>query len=109
MQSRLHAVTKTALHCISSHQGIVILRRHLNNINRSHPKYRGAYPKHSNLKDPNMVINAFRSQRPEGSTCLDGVLRIAFDEHFRKGCQTTILVITDGEPDDKKAGTFQIV
>jgi len=56
-----------------------------------------------------MVINAFRSQRPEGSTCLDGVLRIAFDEHFRKGCQTTILVITDGEPDDRKAGTFSIV
>jgi len=63
----------------------------------------GRYPKYSGVRDPQSVMNAFKSQSPGGSTCLHGVLRVAFDEHFKKGGQTTILVITDGEPDDRKA------
>jgi len=57
----------------------------------------------SNVTNPTAVTTAFSKQRPGGSTCLDGVLRLAFDEHFQKGMPTTILVITDGEPDDRKA------
>jgi len=64
---------------------------------------RGSYPKLSNIKDPRQVNDAFHRNRPGGSTCLDGVLRVAFDEHFSKRGQTTILVVTDGEPDDRKA------
>jgi len=64
---------------------------------------RGKFPKYSHVTTPNAVANAFRSQKPDGSTCLDGVLRLALDEHFQKGTPTTILVITDGEPDDRAA------
>jgi len=64
----------------------------------------GSYPKYANLRDAGAVAAAFRSQYPGGSTCLHGVLNIAFAEHFRKGgSPTTILVITDGEPDNKRA------
>jgi len=64
---------------------------------------KGSFPKYSNVKDARTVMDAFKKQSPSGSTCLDGVLRVAFDEHFRKGGQTTLLVITDGEPDDRRA------
>jgi len=64
---------------------------------------RGNYPKYSGLKEARQITETFKKQSPSGSTCLDGVLRVAFDEHFRKGGQTTVLVITDGEPDDRKA------
>jgi hypothetical protein len=65
---------------------------------------KGSYPKYENLRDAGQVAAAFRSQKPGGSTCLHGVLHVAFEEHFRKGgSPTTILVITDGEPDNKSA------
>jgi len=64
---------------------------------------KGSFPKLSNIKDPRQVTDAFQRNSPSGSTCLDGVLKVAFDEHFRKGGQTTILVVTDGEPDDRHA------
>jgi len=64
---------------------------------------KGQYPKFTNITSAEKVAGCFREQSPSGSTCLDGVLQQAFNEHFGKGSPTTILVITDGEPDDRRA------
>jgi hypothetical protein len=54
------------------------------------------------------VTQVFQENEPSGGTDLAGVLRHAFDAYFdrRARGQTkpeTILVVTDGEPDDPKA------
>ena len=54
------------------------------------------------------VAQVFRENEPCGSTDLAGVLKDAFDAYFaRKGKGTTryetIVVVTDGEPDDPRA------
>ncbi len=58
----------------------------------------------------NKVTQIFRENDPSGSTDLAGVLKHATDNYFERKAagQTkpsgeTILVVTDGEPDDRKA------
>jgi uncharacterized protein with von Willebrand factor type A (vWA) domain len=59
---------------------------------------------------PERVVQAFRELEPAGGTDLAGVLKHAFADFFeRKAARRlkpngeTIVVITDGEPDDPKA------
>eukprot|EP01088_Endostelium_zonatum_P017482 TRINITY_DN517_c0_g1_i2.p1 TRINITY_DN517_c0_g1~~TRINITY_DN517_c0_g1_i2.p1 ORF type:complete len:481 (-),score=174.29 TRINITY_DN517_c0_g1_i2:43-1485(-) len=63
------------------------------------------FPKYDNVKSPEIVEDLFRREKPGGTTNLAGVLAEAFRDHFRKGRvgwkPTTVLVITDGEPDDR--------
>lgn len=56
----------------------------------------------------NQVAKVFRENEPCGGTDLAGVLRHAFEAYFARKAKggakpETILVITDGEPDDPKA------
>jgi len=61
------------------------------------------FPKHKNVKDPRQIERLFDHEKPGGTTNLAGALKEAFHEHFHKSKHrrkaTTILVITDGEPD----------
>lgn len=59
------------------------------------------FQKFEGIKDPGQVHQIFHSNRPQGSTNLAAVLNAAFGDFFRKGKPTTILVITDGEPDSE--------
>lgn len=62
----------------------------------------GRHPKFDHIKDPVQVEEIFRKESPSGSTDLGGVLEQVFDNHFSKGHNPeTILVITDGAPDDR--------
>jgi Mg-chelatase subunit ChlD len=56
------------------------------------------------------VNSIFTEYSPMGATNLAGALEAAFDIHFKRdGRQsTTILVVTDGAPDDRKA-VFQAI
>eukprot|EP01101_Sappina_pedata_P006785 TRINITY_DN346_c0_g1_i2.p2 TRINITY_DN346_c0_g1~~TRINITY_DN346_c0_g1_i2.p2 ORF type:complete len:177 (+),score=59.91 TRINITY_DN346_c0_g1_i2:667-1197(+) len=59
--------------------------------------------KFKNIDDPNKIEHIFNKCRPKGSSDLAHVLRSAFKEHFKTGpSPTTILVITDGKPNNKK-------
>jgi hypothetical protein len=54
------------------------------------------------------VTQVFQENEPSGGTDLAGVLRHAFDSYFERRARgqakpETILVVTDGEPDDPKA------
>ena len=54
------------------------------------------------------VAQIFQENEPSGGTDLAGVLKQATEAHFQrksagKGRPETILVVTDGEPDDQKA------
>jgi len=70
----------------------------------------GSLKKYSNIKTPQDVSICFEKERPGGTTDLAGVLSAAFQEHFSQpGVQTTILVITDGEPNHKGAVVKEIV
>lgn len=62
------------------------------------------------------VGDVFKENDPNGSTALDLVLQDACDKHFArkssgkmKANGTTILVVTDGEPNDRKAAASVIV
>jgi len=65
----------------------------------------GHLKKYTNIKNPDMVTACFNKEKPGGTTDLTGALEAALNEHFRgkPGTQTTILVITDGEPDNRKS------
>ncbi|MCS6959555.1 MAG: VWA domain-containing protein [Pseudanabaenaceae cyanobacterium SKYGB_i_bin29] len=56
------------------------------------------------------VEQIFQENEPAGSTNLTAVLRDALDHHFSKPDKrpTTILVVTDGEPDDRKS-VFEVI
>ncbi|MEI6430311.1 MAG: VWA domain-containing protein [Pseudanabaena sp. ELA607] len=61
------------------------------------------------------VIQIFQENDPSGTTNLAAVLQDALNNYFarKSSCQTkpngeTILVITDGEPDDRKA-VFEVI
>lgn len=56
------------------------------------------------------VQQIFQENEPSGSTNLTAVLRDALDRHFTKPHKrpTTILVVTDGEPDDRKS-VFEVI
>ncbi|KYQ92839.1 hypothetical protein DLAC_05424 [Tieghemostelium lacteum] len=61
------------------------------------------HPKYDNIKDSNKVMDLFRREKPSGTTDLHGVLRQAINDHFTKvGKPETILVITDGIPNNEK-------
>lgn len=62
------------------------------------------------------VGQVFRENEPSGRTDLAGVLEDAFDDYFQRKASgktkangDTILVVTDGEPDDRKAVMRAIV
>ncbi|CEJ46611.1 von Willebrand factor, type A [Umezakia ovalisporum] len=61
------------------------------------------------------VQQIFQENNPAGSTNLGGVLQAAFDDFFQRREQgltpngETIIVVTDGEPDDRKSVYEQII
>lgn len=71
--------------------------------------FSGRFKRYDNVT-ASKVTQIFRENDPSGSTDLAGVLKSATDSYFeRKAARQTkpngetILVITDGEPDDRKA------
>jgi len=73
----------------------------------------GKPAKYENVQTSQQVNDCFERVKPGGSTDLAGVLQAAFDEHFASSrvkagyppghAPTTILCITDGEPNDKES------
>jgi len=59
--------------------------------------------------DANQVAAIFQREQPSSTTNLTGVLQAAFQEHFRTRKPTTVLVITDGEPNDKVSARREII
>lgn len=61
------------------------------------------------------IDQIWKENEPNGSTALDLVLNDAFAKHFERkaagnlGEGTTIVVVTDGEPNDRKAAAKAIV
>lgn len=71
--------------------------------------FSGRFKRYDNVT-ASKVTQIFQENDPSGSTDLAGVLKHATDDYFqRKGAGETkpngeiILVVTDGEPDDRKA------
>ncbi|OUL28125.1 hypothetical protein BV378_08150 [Nostoc sp. RF31YmG] len=71
--------------------------------------FSGKFKRYENVTSAK-VSQIFRENDPSGSTDLAGVLKHATDDYFQRKAakQTkpngeTILVVTDGEPDDRKA------
>lgn len=71
--------------------------------------FSGRFKRYDNVTS-SKVTQIFRENDPSGSTDLAGVLKNATDSYFERkaALQTkpngeTILVVTDGEPDDRKA------
>jgi uncharacterized protein with von Willebrand factor type A (vWA) domain len=71
--------------------------------------FSGKFKRYENVTS-SKVSQIFQENEPSGSTDLAGVLKHATDNYFerKKAGQTkvngeTILVVTDGEPDDRKA------
>ncbi len=54
------------------------------------------------------VSQIFQENEPMGGTNLTAVLQDAINHHFASGKPETILVVTDGEPDDRKS-VFQVL
>ena len=54
------------------------------------------------------VNQIFQENEPLGGTNLTAVLQDAMNHHFQSGKPETILVITDGDPDDRKS-VFQVI
>lgn len=71
--------------------------------------FNGRFSKYQNLRDGEQVRQIFSREKPSGTTNLAGVLQSAFAEHFGGSKPTTILVITDGEPDSQAATVKEIV
>eukprot|EP01106_Pelomyxa_sp_JSP_P010585 TRINITY_DN279_c0_g2_i3.p2 TRINITY_DN279_c0_g2~~TRINITY_DN279_c0_g2_i3.p2 ORF type:complete len:197 (+),score=71.69 TRINITY_DN279_c0_g2_i3:57-593(+) len=66
--------------------------------------------KEDHVKDAKRIKQLFSKYEPDGSTDLASVLLMAFDEHFTSGGKPeTMLVITDGCPDDTAAVEGAIV
>ena len=69
--------------------------------------FAGRYRRYDNVT-ASRVGAVFDEHEPCGSTDLAGVLKDAFDAHFSRkargeGRPETIVVVTDGEPDDQRA------
>lgn len=61
--------------------------------------FSNSYIKFENVRHPHEVEKHFKSESPRGSTDMAAVLNSAFTTHFRSPARkTSILVITDGEP-----------
>jgi len=64
---------------------------------------------HTGVKSPAQVTELFSRTKPAGTTCLEGALQAAFNSHIKRGIPlrtevpTSILVITDGQPNSKSA------
>jgi len=61
------------------------------------------FDEYFNINNPQRVRELFDQHRPGGSTDLAKVLKVALDRHFKNNTPETILIITDGEPDDQRA------
>jgi len=65
------------------------------------------------IKSSQQVTDLFNKNVPQGTTCLEGALAHAFNSHFQRPNRlkipTSILVITDGEPNSKRAVVNEIV
>jgi hypothetical protein len=71
--------------------------------------YANTFKKYPNTTSDN-VRRIFEENEPNGGTALDLVLKDAFDCYFAdKKRPVTILVITDGEPNDKNAVSNLII
>ncbi|HLO84642.1 MAG TPA: VWA domain-containing protein [Nostocaceae cyanobacterium] len=71
--------------------------------------FSGRFKRYDNVTS-SKVAQIFRENDPSGSTDLAGVLKHATDDYFHRKASgeakpngETILVVTDGEPDDRKA------
>lgn len=71
--------------------------------------FNGHHKSFQNLTQASQVQQIFMREKPSGTTDLAGVLGAAFREHFSGNKPTTILVITDGEPDSQAATTREII
>jgi uncharacterized protein with von Willebrand factor type A (vWA) domain len=71
--------------------------------------FNGRYARFEHLAQPAQVQAIFSREKPTGTTDLAGVLSAAFAEHFSGSKPTTILVITDGEPDSQAATIKEII
>jgi hypothetical protein len=76
---------------------------------------KGKLDVHNGIKSQQQVVDLYAKTVPYGTTCLDGALATAFKSHFardpavRAKVPTSILVITDGEPDSKTAVVDEII
>jgi len=67
------------------------------------------------IKDQKQVLDLYAKIVPNGTTCLEGALSAAFKSHFardvtvRAKVPTSILIITDGEPDSKSAVIDELI
>ena len=66
------------------------------------------YEKYTELHDKHHVNKIFRKHSPRGSTDLAKVLQAAINQHFYDKVKSSILVITDGEP-DSKTEVFRVI
>ncbi|MEA5577160.1 VWA domain-containing protein [Anabaena sp. UHCC 0451] len=71
--------------------------------------FSGRFKRYENVTS-SKVVQIFQENDPSGTTDLAGVLKHATDDYFQRKSSNqtkangeTILVITDGEPDDRKA------
>lgn len=72
--------------------------------------FSGSHKMYDNIKSSEDVKSMFKAERPSGGTNLSGVLDAAFAEHFKRGGEDeTILVITDGQPNDPAATKRSII
>lgn len=84
-------ITLYLFHCTSALPPLVFLA----NV------FIASFTVYRNIRVADQVRGIFERERPMGTTNLAGVLQCAFQEHFQSGKYTTILVITDGEPNSK--------
>jgi Mg-chelatase subunit ChlD len=61
------------------------------------------HPHFENIRTPEQVNALFARQNTGGTTDLAGALEQVFRKYFARGGSETILVITDGEPNNKQA------
>eukprot|EP01133_Synstelium_polycarpum_P005242 gene5242-6065_t len=89
-----HAVSKIApFACQADPDGITVY--FFSSPSAQHPRY-------DNIRDANMVMGLFQREKASGTTDLYGVLNQAITAHFANGNKPeTILIITDGIPNDE--------
>ena len=63
--------------------------------------FNNGFDKFTGITKSSEIEKIFSKNSPGGTTNLGGVLDAAFEEHFGGKRETTILVITDGEPDNQ--------
>jgi len=59
--------------------------------------------KFSDLRTCEQVNEVFQKVKPNGGTNLTGVLKDVAKDHFQHGIQEHLIVITDGEPNEKES------